>query len=173
MEIKTPLPDFEGIARAAIDDSRRYASVYCLNWFKESFRKQGFTNQSFEAWENRVSPDYRPGGALLISSSFLLESIKLLSGSKNQLVFGSYAPYAEIHNDGGVIKIRITAKSRKYFWYMYKKTENDKWKGLALTKKSVITVKMPKRQFIGESARMMDGLDDWFFSYIVKKFQNI
>lgn len=173
MEIKTPLPDFEGIARAAIDDSRRYASVYCLNWFKDSFKNQGFTDRSFVPWENRNQPDYRPGGALLVNTSFLLESVKLLSGSKNQLVFGSYALYAEIHNEGGIITFKITAKSRKYFWYMFKKTQDEKWKAMALTKKTVIRFKMPKRQFIGESAKMMDGLNEWFFGYIVKKFQNI
>lgn len=173
MEIKTPVPDFEALAKEAIDKSRRYAMVYCVNFFKESFRKQGFTDTSFNAWENRVSPDYRPGGALLVSSSFLLESIKVLSGNKNYIEIGSYAPYAEIHNEGGTIKIRITEKSRKYFWYMYKKTENTKWRAMALTKKEMITVQMPKRQFIGESAKMMEGLDEWFFSYIVQQFKKI
>ncbi|WP_312395685.1 hypothetical protein [Chryseobacterium sp.] len=173
MDIKTEVPDFGSIAKDAINDSRRYAMVYCVNFFKDSFRNRGFTDRNFEAWENRVSPDYRSGGALLVSTSFLLESIKVLAGNKHQLVFGSYAPYAGIHNDGGVMKIKVTAKSRKYFWYMFKKTQNEKWKWMALTKKDMIEVKMPKRQFIGESAKMMDGLDEWFFAYIVRKFQNL
>lgn len=173
MELKTEIPDFGSIAKSAINDSRRYAMVHCLNFFKDSFRKQGFTDQHFEQWENRVSPDYRPGGALLVSTSFLLESLKVLAGNKHQIVFGSYAPYAEIHNEGGVMKIKITKKSRKYFWYMFKKTNDDKWKRMALTKKTEMQVKIPKRQFIGESAVMMEGLDEWFFAYIVKKFQNL
>ena len=173
MEVQTPMPDFEGIAAEAIDKARRYAMVYCLNYFKDSFRKQGFTDHSFDAWEKRVSPDYRPGGALLISTSFLLESIKVLSGNKRQIVFGSYAPYAGLHNEGGTVQIKITVKSRKYFWYMFKKTKDEKWKWMALSKKNVITFKMPKRQFIGESAKMMEGLDDWFFEFIVQKFKNL
>ncbi|REC47861.1 MULTISPECIES: hypothetical protein [Chryseobacterium] len=173
MEIQTPIPDFEAIAKEAIDKSRRYAMVYCLNFFKDSFKKQGFTDTSFNAWENRVSPDYRAGGALLVSTSFLLESLKVLSGNKTYIEFGTYAPYAEIHNEGGVIKIKITKKSRKYFWYMYKKTNDTKWKAMALTKKDIMTVKIPKRQFIGESAKMMEGLDEWFFSFIVQKFKNL
>lgn len=167
------MPDFKAIAAEAIDKSRRYAMVHCLNFFKDSFRKQGFTDQHFEAWQNIVSPDYRPGGALLVSTSFLLESLKVLAGNKHRLVFGTYAPYATIHNDGGILKIKVTKKSRKYFWYMYKKTSDVKWKYMALTKKDTINVKMPKRQFIGESAKMMDGLDEWFFAFIVQKFKNL
>lgn len=173
MELKTEIPDFGKIAKSAINDSRRYAMVYCLNFFKDSFRKQGFTDQHFEQWENRESPDYRPGGALLVSTSFLLESLKVLSNNKKQIVFGSYAPYAEIHNEGGMLKIKITKKSRKYFWYMYKKTNDEKWKRMALTKKDMMQVKIPKRQFIGESAVMMEGLNEWFFDYLVQKFKNL
>lgn len=173
MEVKTDLPDFSGLAKTIIDDARRYARVHCLNFFKDSFRKQGFTDQSFEAWDNRVDPDYRPGGALLVSSSFLLESLQAISERKNQLVFGTYAPYAEIHNDGGVLKVRITAKSRKYFWYMFQKTQDERWKWMALSKKDMMEIKVPKRQFIGESAVMMNGLEDWLFGYIVKKFQSL
>lgn len=173
MEIETDLPDFSELGKKVIDDARRYAKVYCLNFFKESFQKQGYTNQSFQAWDNRVDPDYRPGGALLVSTSFLLESLQVISGNKYQLVFGSYAPYAEIHNDGGVIKVHITAKSRKFFWYMYKKTKDERWKGMALTKKTMMEIKIPKRQFIGESAVMMQGLEDWLSGYIVKKFQTL
>lgn len=173
MEIKTDLPDFSQIGKTLIDDARRYAQVHCLNFFKDSFRKQGYTDHNFQAWDTRVSPDYRPGGALLISSSFLLESLQVISGNKYQLVFGSYAPYSEIHNDGGVLKVHVTAKSRKFFWYMYKKTQDEKWKRMALMKKDMMEIKIPKRQFIGESAVMMEELDDWFFGYIVKKFKNL
>lgn len=173
MEIKTDIPDFNAIGKQLIDDTRRFARVHCLNHFKDSFQKQGFTDQSFDAWEKRISPDYRQGGAILTDTSFLRDSLQVISGNKYQIVFGSYASYAKIHNEGGVLKIKVTPKSRKFFWYMFKKTQNAKWKWMALTKKDMMEVRIPKRQFIGDSKVMMDGLEQWLFDQIVKKFQQI
>lgn len=173
MEIETDVPDFNTIAKELIDNTRRFARVHCVNHFKESFQKQGFTDQSLEPWDKRVSPDYRPGGALLVNTSFLRDSIKVVAGNKYQITFGSYAPYSKIHNEGGTLRIKITPKSRRFFWYMFKKTQVEKWKWMALSKKDVMTMKVPKRQFIGDSKVMMDGLEDWLFEQIVKKFQQI
>ena len=42
---------------------------------------------------------------------------------------------------------------RKFFWAMFYETEDDKWKGMALTKASTLdrTFTMPKRTFVGEN----------------------
>ena len=36
----------------------------------------------------------------------------------------------------------------------------ERWKALALTKKSKLTVKIPKRQFLGESAELRKSIND-------------
>jgi hypothetical protein len=69
------------------------------------------------------------------------------------IVFSSSAIYAKIHNEGGRvnIKMHVTDKMRRWAWYMFKTTEDEKYKGLALTKRSEINISfiMPKRQMVG------------------------
>lgn len=94
-------------------------------------------------------------------------------------------PYAAIHNEGGILESNptITPKMRKFAWAMVYKIagkrkrpkgakrrkkgskppaplppEAEKWKALALTKKTKIHIlaQMPKRQFIGESRELAD-----------------
>lgn len=173
MKIETPIPDFSNITEKLITDTRRFAEVHCVNFFKSSFQKQGFTDQSFVPWDKRKQPDYRPGGALLVSTSYLLESIDVITSDKSRIVFGSYASYAKIHNEGGILTIPITPKSRKYFWYMFKKTQDSKWKYMALSKKDFMKIKVEKRQFIGESAVMMGELEKWFIDETLKRFKNL
>ena len=64
---------------------------------------------------------------------------------------GEKLSYAAIHNEGGTISVRVTEKMRKYFWAMYYKTQNSRYKWMALTEKETLTIHIPKRQFIGES----------------------
>lgn len=56
-----------------------------------------------------------------------------------EAVVGTNTVYGPIHEFGG--NIPITAKSRRYFWARFRETGDGKWKGLALTRKSHITVR--------------------------------
>lgn len=166
------VPDFLKMAQALKKDVIRYASVAGVEFFKDSFQNQGFTDSSFEAWPQRKD-DADPGRKILIKSAFLMNSIQVFSADQKRIVFGSDAEYAEIHNNGGTVSIPITKKSKKYFWYMYKATGNDMFKGLALTKKQSITITIPKRQFIGHSDTLMNDLDAWLVNEIEKRFKTL
>ena len=56
---------------------------------------------------------------------------------------------------------------RKWAWRRYyeeggkESKEAEKWKGLALTRKKTLTIdiKMPRRQFIGESKELREKID--------------
>lgn len=61
--------------------------------------------------------------------------------------------YAQIHNQGGTITQAPTPKQRKFFWAMYKQTNNEMF--LRSAKAKQITITIPQRKFIGNSA----GLD--------------
>ena len=168
-----PVPDFRNVEKNLMRELITIAEHEVVTFFKESFDKGGFTNQSFEAWEKRNDPDYRPGGKLLWNTSTLRDSIETAEKTRNSITIGSYAEYAEIHNEGGTLKIPITTQSRKFFWYMYKETEDEKWKALALTKQTHFITKMPQRQFMGESAKMMEILDDKLKDTIEKVHKNL
>ena len=93
-----------------------------------------------------------------------------------QVVISDPVPYAEIHNDGGDISTHpsVTTKLRKYAWHMVYSLaamqgklpkilppEADKWKALALTKKTKLSVHahIPQRQFIGDSQELTQKLN--------------
>ncbi len=67
-------------------------------------------------------------------------------------IIGTNVPYARIHNEGGVVHPHVTKKMRGFAWKMYYATKQDKWKGLALTKKETLNIRIPRRKFIGNSA---------------------
>ncbi|MFK5890766.1 MAG: hypothetical protein QM486_08555 [Flavobacteriaceae bacterium] len=163
-------PDFLRMATQLKKDAVRYAAVAGVNFFQGSFDKQGFTDAFYEPWDKRKN-DLDPGRKVLVSSSYLMQSIQVFSKSNKRIVYGSDAEYADIHNNGGTVKIPITTKSRKYFWFMFKATGNGMWKALALTKKQAITITIPKRQFIGESVTFMGDLDKWAKQQILKRFK--
>lgn len=166
-----PTPDFEGVFKRLLNDLPRYVDVTAKNFFIDSFHKQGFTNESFEAWENRTQPDYRPGGAILTATGALRNSIHTIEANTKNVTIGTYASYAKIHNEGGTITLPVTKKMKKYFWYMYQVTQNEKWKWMALTKKQTLKLKFPKRQFIGESKVLMDDIEKWFFNQMDKRIK--
>ena len=166
-----PIPDFEAAFKMLLNDLPRYVEVTAKNFFVDSFHKQGFTNESFEEWEKRNQPDYRPGGAILTATGALRNSIHTIDANTNNVTIGTYAAYAKIHNEGGTITLPVTKKMKKYFWYMYKITQNEKWKFMALTKKQTLKLKFPKRQFIGDSVVLMNNIEQWFFKEIEKRIK--
>ena len=169
---KQPVPDFLSIATGLKNDMVRYAAVTGLNFFIDSFNKQGFTDTSFEPWSKR-NPDTRPGGSLLVKSANLRNSLKVFEKSVEKIVFGTNSIYAKIHNEGGTINMTLTPKARKFFWFMYYATNDNRYKWMALSKKEHLSIKIPKRQFIGESATLMATLQTWTKNEIENRFKNI
>lgn len=160
---KIQTPDFLAIAEGLKTDMRRFAKVYCLQWFDDSFKNQGFTDASFQAWEKRKEPDRRAGGAILVDTTFLRKSLSVLSETATQTEFGTHVPYAGLHNNGE--RMRAVQYVRAHHRTRKGKREQVK----AHSRK--IDTKYPKRQFIGESKQMMDGLDKWLLNQISKRFK--
>lgn len=51
--------------------------------------------------------------------------------------------YARIQDKGGTTRPTVTKRMRGWAWYMFYKTKDEKYKGIALTKKSRLTVRIP------------------------------
>jgi len=112
-----------------------------LNFFKQSFINQGWTDGKFEPWK----PIKDKGGKILIKKGKLWNSMLINKLNDDMVEIISMSDYATIHNEGGVVK--ITKKMKKFYWSKYKSTKKEFWKALALSDKFTI----PKRQFMGES----------------------
>lgn len=172
MSQELQIPDFRKIAEEALKRLPAEAGAHARAFFLESFIKQGFTDTSFIAWPNRKDTDSHK----MLSQSLALRGSIRVSRADMQRVevnAGEGLPYAGIHNNGGVISVRVTDRLRRFCWYMYKKTEQDKWKWMALTKKETLSIRIPKRQFIGNSHTLSKELDMIFIQRIIEAQKNL
>lgn len=152
------LPDFKETQFKLMDifdNLPTWAGNAALNFFKDSWRRQGFVDTGFKAWPKRKHDAASSARNVLMKSGRLRRSLRLRVG---QGWFEIYTdvPYAKAHNEGETIKQIVTARQRRFFWAMHSKAkklgkgeEAGFWKSLALSQ--TLTIKMPKRQFMGPS----------------------
>lgn len=167
------IPDFEAMAREMLKDAPKDIAERARAFFQSSFIRQGFTDASFIPWVKRADPDL--SNKILSSSLALRSSIKITEATLNriEITAGEGLPYAAIHNNGGDITVTVTEKMRKFFWAMYMKTNNEKWKWMALTQKEQMRIHIPKRQFIGESMTLNKNIDKWMIKHILNAEKNL
>ena len=156
-------PDFLAIAEKLKGDMRRHAKVYCLQWFDDSFQNQGFTDASFTEWKKRKN-DKDSGRAILIDTTFLRKSLDVLDETETTITFGTHVPYASVHNNGE--RVRAVQNVRAH----HRTRDGQRHQVQAHARK--MDTKFPKRQFIGESKLMMDGLEKWLSTQIKQRFKN-
>lgn len=162
------------------------AGNIAIRHYKENFRKSGFVNGGLQPWP--ITKRQQSGGKGAMSNKGpLLQSGRLMRGVRNsvsdyRVKILNDIPYAPIHNWGGTTQPRVTPKMRGYAWFMYYKltgrqptakgaakspkkghkfkesTEAKMWKRLALTKKKKLQIRIPKRQFIGQSRELDTSL---------------
>ena len=162
----------DDIIKEVHDRLPRKVGVTAVNHFKQNFRDGGWLDNGLHPWKrtrrqegNGKDAKYSP---LTSRRNHMMRSIQA-STSPGQVTIEDPVPYAAIHNDGG--DITVTQRMRKYAWHMVYSLagikgkgklpkelpkEAEKWKGLALTRKSSITVHahIPQRQFMGDSAEL-------------------
>lgn len=113
------------------------------------FKRQGFVSRgSLHRWKKRISGTPRNSRPIMVNQGVLRDSIRYRLQGAGQVFVGvdlRKVPYAKIHNEGG--KIPVTKRMRRFFWAMHKKTGQDFWKRMALSRKGHIRI--PKRQFLG------------------------
>lgn len=122
------------------DQAARIAMVEGENFFKESFRKQGWDG---EAWEPRKN-DKDPGRAILTKSGRLKRSFKRqLMGNRMSRVENE-AEYAQTHNEG----LRI--RGNQYVRGHKRRQGNARVNVKPHSRK--VDFKIKKRQFMGNSS---------------------
>lgn len=165
MEKTNKTPDFLSFATKIKGEAARYAAVEAKKFFKECFVKGGWTGSSFQAWKARKSP---VGRKLMYNEGSLMNSIRTFRETDDLVETGTKSSYGNIHNEGG--EIIVTPKMKKFFWAKYYETAGARRKNvgniaefyrrMALMRVGS-KIKIPKRQFIGESKVFMRQLDEW------------
>lgn len=118
-------------------------------------------------------------GPLLSSRNHLFSSIKYVP-SDFSVTVSNDLPYAPVYNWGGYIHPTVTPRMRRFAWAMYYNAQGIKkravegkrkpkkgkstpdtetpsaqfWKRMALTKKKKLNIRIPQRQFMGESREL-------------------
>lgn len=162
------VPNFRKIAEETLKEVPHKVADIAIEHFNQSFDKEGFTDFAFAAWPLRKDD---LGHKLLQKSETLKKSIRASQVTLKmiEIVAGEGLPYAAIHNEGGTISTPVTEKMRKFFWYMFLKTDNSKWKHMAMTKKERLTIKIPARKYIGNSNVLNTKIDEIFMKTIIEK----
>lgn len=159
-------PDFDKMGKDLEDFLNalpNLSAVAAINFFQDRFDQGGWIDdKGFEKWQNNNN-----NTKTLLKTSNLKDSFDYSYG-KDWLEVINFAPYSKIHNEGGILTIKITKRSRKYFWYIFKRTGDVKWKYMAMKKESFMQVKIPKRQHIGHSQFLMKRLEKAYFKQIEK-----
>ena len=132
--------------------------------FDRNFERKAFFD---EKWPATKLTYHR--GSLMKRTGRLRKSLLSPKVTSNGIIWSSSLPYADIHNNGG--EMRVTPQMRKFFWAKYYQTssattkkkngeasssarnrklsiEAEQWKALALKPIGSI-IKIEKRQFIG------------------------
>lgn len=183
------IPDFNKIAVKVKRDAARIAAIESVKFFKDSFRKGGFTDTAFDKWKAGESP--LASNKTLYKHGVLMGSIHKASESDSKVIIESDTDYSEIHNNGGYIT--VTSAMKKYFWAKYyefagsvKRTKKGKvsqsqsnkkvsakaefCKRMALMKVGA-KIKIHKRQFMGHSTTMMKEFEQLWQGKIELRFK--
>lgn len=111
-------PDFSKEANATEQFFKalpRLAGNMALNFYNDSWSRQGYVNARYQSWAKRKNPDadgrFR---RILVKSGNLRRSLKM-NVNGNQVAIYSDLPYAQIHNEGGRVSgtVNIRAHLRK------------------------------------------------------------
>ena len=125
------------------------AGVVAVNFSKERFvRKDWLDGNSRDVWKKRQKPDK---GSLMVRSGRLKRSIRKMSEGDYYVYIGTDVPYAKVHNEGGEIK--KTANVRSFSRVRKGRTERVK------SHRRKINLKMPKRQFLGDSKALAKRIE--------------
>lgn len=159
-----------------------------INMFKDNFTDGGFFGRSWEQpIRRKLSMNGAKGqyGPLLSSSSHLMRSFDKDTNTPGKVIIKNPVEYATIHNEGGTIT--VTAKMKRYFMARFIETKgsmgltkvrrrlskNQRNQALSREarfylamahKKEGSTIRMPKRQFMGNHPVLAKKINDIIYN---------
>jgi len=157
-ELIERLREMEAAAGRAMPHLLWEIGTHAVTYSKGNFRRQGFAGVP---WAKRKK-DKTPGRGTLIKSGHLRSSIHITGTTDDSVSVGTDVPYARIHNEGGEINHPSRAVILSYQKKGGKlklgktKTESQQRKITEIRRGTVpaYTQRMPKRQFLGNTAEL-------------------
>lgn len=148
------------IKRYSQKDLPRIIGKLAVDHYHENFMLGGYVNDKLQPWKpaKRIGLDKTAAsgyGTLLSARKELYNSIRSRPSDGRVTIISSLR-YSRIHNEGGTIVQPVTPKMRKFAWAKYYESNKtaEGWKGMALTKKTSLTIVIPQRRFMGKSIEL-------------------
>ena len=132
-----------------------------VNFFTDSFNKQGWEDRSLSPWVPRKKTKKGTGRAILVETGKMRRAIKIGSTGPTRVTIVNDDPKARIHNNGG--KIVQQPRSETFQRNRFKKgSKKGKFKkgtsaGRGFTFKAR-TINIPQRKFMGHSYALVQRL---------------
>ena len=178
--------NFKGIekkARKVLENAMVEIGNTAKVFFVENFRKQGFDDKNIIRWQPRKKEDKRAGRAILVKSGDLRRSIIRNPANRAALTIkiSTDLPYAKVHNDGETINVggrkgsgTITRSIRGNAGFKDGKFTKGRAKKVTFQGKEYTTgaysIKMPKRQFMGDSYNLNEKIKKVIIKRLDKVF---
>ncbi len=141
-----------------------------VSLFKRNFREEAFFGEKWvDAKRKGIGDGASASRPTLTGTGDLGRSIQYVPGDGEVVIF-SDLEYSAIHNEGGETHPTVTPRMRRYMWAMFYKSgggkkssalsaEAEQWKSMAITKQETLTVRIPKRQFIGYHDKLQEAVN--------------
>jgi phage gpG-like protein len=156
--------DLDGVIKRLEQTKSELPKIFANDaqtFFEKSFKRQGWTDESFTHWKPRKKSKKGRDRtrAILVKSGFLRRNFSIKSATFTNITISNSTPYAAIHNEGGVIH----KKSRTFDLGFRKKRGTDAYVFASIGAKKkkarfvqTVTIgahniNMPQRQFMGHS----------------------
>lgn len=144
MENNFPLKELAEAFEKVLRTAPRVLGNDALNFFLDSFKRQGWQGATFQPWAPRKYAAKDKGRAILVKTARLKRSLQLSTVESLSFKVSTDVPYAKPHNEGlnQLVNQSVKAHSRKG---KLGKTQQVKAYSRAMQ------INMPRRQFMGES----------------------
>lgn len=153
----------------AIKKLPRMLGAETVKFAKENWQKQGYQGNAFTPWLPRRSGNNRRG--ILLNTGRLRRSVRVVRVTADSVVIGTDVPYAAVHNEGFSGSVRVKAHTRNKYGktkvgtgiYSVKSRNERKRTVTSVTGSSTVKahtryIKIPKRQFLGDSPVLIQRL---------------
>lgn len=138
----------------AIEAIPRLLGGVMLRFYQDSWQRQGYVSQSYEAWKLRAQPDASEARygrrAVLVRRGHLRRSLRLRVKGRRVTVYTN-KPYAQIHNEGGTVSATQAVPAAKVKAHTRKLANGTRvsvktYDRGAYSRK--VSFRMPQRQFM-------------------------
>lgn len=82
-----------------LNEAPKIVSTLAARHYRDSFKNQGFTDETLERWQP-LKAGYRPGGIPLVKTGQLRGSVRGVIVNRSTIQILADRPYAKYHNEG-------------------------------------------------------------------------